>query len=64
MTARSARTIGDIASLVRSKNAGPFWITLDVFCDSDDAYDLVSAPGVVTQQAIARVSASIPRQCA
>jgi hypothetical protein len=55
VTARSGRTIGDIASLVRSKNAGPFWITLDVFCDSDDAYDRVSAPGVVTEQAIAHV---------
>ena len=55
MIESSARTIGDVASLVRSKNAGPFWITLDVFCDNDGAYDLVSAPGVVTQPAIARL---------
>jgi hypothetical protein len=46
-------TIGDVASLVRSKNAGPFWITLDVFCDSDAVYDSVSAPGVLTQEKVA-----------
>jgi len=55
VTQGSGATIVDVASLVRSKNAGPFWITLDVFCDTDDAYDLVSAPGVVTQQRIADV---------
>ena len=24
------RTLGEMAKLVRSKNAGPFWLTLDV----------------------------------
>ena len=33
-----SRTIGDVAELVRSKNAGPFWQTLDVFLPDDDAY--------------------------
>ena len=23
----------DVAGRVRSKNAGPFWITIDIFCD-------------------------------
>ncbi len=27
-------SLGDIARL-RSKNAGPFWITVDIFCDAD-----------------------------
>lgn len=40
-------TIGDVADLVRSKNAGPFWQTLDVFCPDDEAYRAVAeAPGV------------------
>jgi hypothetical protein len=26
-----SRTLGEIALIVRSKNAGPFWLTLDVF---------------------------------
>ena len=49
------RTIGDVASLVRSKNAGPFWQTLDIFCDTDDDYREVAAPGVVTVETIARL---------
>ena len=28
---------------VRSKNAGPFWLTIDVFCGSKEAFDDVSA---------------------
>jgi len=29
----------DIALKVRSKNAGPFWVTIDVFCGTSDAYN-------------------------
>lgn len=40
-------TVGDVADLVRSKNAGPFWQTLDVFLPDDDAYRAVAeAPGL------------------
>ena len=28
---------------VRSKNAGPFWVTIDVFCGSKEAFEDVSA---------------------
>ncbi|RMH45967.1 MAG: DUF4387 family protein [Alphaproteobacteria bacterium] len=30
-------TIGEIADKVRSKNAGPFWLTIDIFCADDAA---------------------------
>ena len=30
--------IGAIARKVRSKNAGPFWLTIDIFCGDADAY--------------------------
>lgn len=30
--------IGTIAKKVRSKNAGPFWLTIDIFCGTDAAY--------------------------
>lgn len=40
-------TVGDAAQLVRSKNAGPFWQTLDVFFADDDSYRAVAeAPGL------------------
>ncbi|WP_289043141.1 DUF4387 family protein [uncultured Aliiroseovarius sp.] len=32
----------DIADKVRSKNAGPFWLTIDIFCGSEDAFKRVS----------------------
>ena len=31
-------TLGDLAKLVRSKNAGPFWLTIDIMFDDADAY--------------------------
>lgn len=50
---KTIRTIGEVASLVRSKNAGPFWQTLDIFCDTDDDYREVAAPNVVSVETIA-----------
>lgn len=31
-------TLGQAAKYVRSKNAGPFWMTIDIFCDNEEAY--------------------------
>ncbi len=28
----------DIAQKLRSKNAGPFWLTVDIFCGTPEAY--------------------------
>jgi hypothetical protein len=49
----TATTLGQIADLIRSKNAGPFWITFDVFLATDADYERVAAPLVITQQAVA-----------
>ncbi len=38
---------------VRSKNAGPFWITIDVFCRDAEAYNVVCA--ALEHAAVARV---------
>ena len=27
---------------IRSKNAGPFWLTIDLFCESPAVFDIVS----------------------
>ena len=35
--------LGTIAEKVRSKNAGPFWLTIDIFCGNPAAYDRVIA---------------------
>ena len=31
--------LGHIAAKVRSKNAGPFWLTIDIFCGSQSVFD-------------------------
>ncbi len=31
-------TVGDTVKKIRSKNAGPFWITVDVFCGDNAVY--------------------------
>lgn len=36
-------TLGDLVLKVRSKNAGPFWVTIDIFCDRADVFDRLSA---------------------
>ena len=30
--------LGDIAKKVRSKNAGPFWLTCDIFCGTPEVF--------------------------
>ena len=34
--------LGDIAHKIRSKNAGPFWLTIDIFCGTPEAYNRVT----------------------
>lgn len=34
--------LGEIVEKVRSKNAGPFWLTVDIFCGNSDVFDKVS----------------------
>ena len=34
-------TLGKKVQKIRSKNAGPFWITIDIFCGSKEVYQEV-----------------------
>ena len=43
----------EIAHKVRSKNAGPFWVTVDIFCDTREAFDRVRA-GLSTEAVATR----------
>lgn len=35
--------LGELVTNVRSKNAGPFWVTIDVFCGSQAVFDKLNA---------------------
>jgi Domain of unknown function (DUF4387) len=37
------RTLGELAVEVRSKNAGPFWMTLEAFMPDDEMYRIADA---------------------
>src|SRR3977135_1403339 len=49
------RTLGNIASVVRSKNAGPFWLTLDVFFRDDEDFEHVRRSNVLNAQNVGRL---------
>jgi len=40
MTA-TQKTLGEQVLKVRSKNAGPFWVTIDIFCGTPEAYQSI-----------------------
>lgn len=44
--------LGELAKVLRSKNSGPFEITLDVLFDSRETYDLVKQSGSITKEKI------------
>ncbi len=51
----TTRTLGDLASVIRSKNAGPFELTFDILFDDPDTYRRVTASGVLTVPLVARL---------
>lgn len=52
---RSEVPLDAIASQVRSKNAGPFWQTVDIFFDDQDDYDNVVDSPALSAAAVARL---------
>jgi hypothetical protein len=40
---------------IRSKNAGPFWATIDIFCDSEEDYLEIKGSKNVTAATVARL---------
>jgi hypothetical protein len=53
--AAATTTIADLAVLVRSKNAGPFWLTIDIMFDDPDNYRRVRDSEAINRASIARM---------
>jgi hypothetical protein len=49
------RTVADLALEVRSKNAGPFWVTMEVFLRDPAGYAIVADPAILDAAVIARL---------
>ena len=47
--------LGDLAKLIRSKNAGPFILTFDIMFDDEASYRRVIDAGVITRGTFARL---------
>ena len=65
MTARdkgSGTRLIDLAQVIRSKNAGPFTLTLDVMFDDPIVYERVARSGVLEPELIGRLYAVPPAQ--
>jgi hypothetical protein len=48
-------TLGELAKLIRSKNAGPFMLTFDVMFEDENVYRKVLASGVLTKESFAKL---------
>ena len=48
-------TLGELAKLIRSKNAGPFTLTFDVMFDTEEVYRRVLRSGVLTKTVFAEL---------
>lgn len=45
----------DVATVIRSKNAGPYELTMDVILKDRELFDKIKAAGVINEAAIARL---------
>jgi len=48
-------TLGELAQEVRSKNAGPFWVTMELFMRSAEDYATVADEDFIDERVIARL---------
>ena len=47
--------LGEVCRYVRSKNAGPFWVTVDLFFDSTDQYAQYHGDPAISAESIAAI---------
>ena len=48
-------TLGEVASYVRSKNAGPFWVTIDIFFDSDEKFSRIADSAKIGKEVFGKI---------
>ncbi|MFI6436563.1 DUF4387 domain-containing protein [Streptomyces sp. NPDC050759] len=46
-------TLGDLALEVRSKNAGPFWVTMELFLRDADGYGITADESYLNERTVA-----------
>jgi hypothetical protein len=51
----SGARLYDLAKVLRSKNAGPFELTLDIMFDDEEKYRIVKRSGVINRDLVCRL---------
>ena len=57
-------SIINLASVIRSKNAGPFEVTFDIIFKDKETYEKVKKTKVITKELIAKLSSSLKSRIA
>ncbi|MEI7680075.1 MAG: DUF4387 domain-containing protein [Betaproteobacteria bacterium] len=55
-------SLGELARLIRSKNAGPFELTFDIMFEEAATYERVKRSGMVSREVIAQQYGLLPEQ--
>ena len=55
-------TLGEFAKYVRSKNAGPFWMTMDVFFETEEDFYTIADRNIITPELISTLFGTSPEQ--
>lgn len=58
----ATRTLGELAPVIRSKNAKPFRLTFDVIFDDPSTYERVKAARVLTRESVAKLYGVAPEE--
>ena len=56
------RRLSDVCRYVRSKNAGPFWVTFDLFFDTAASYQQYADDPAIGAEAVAKIYGVEPSQ--
>jgi len=48
-------TVKELSKYVRSKNAGPFWVTMEIFCDNKENYEKIKNSPNITKKKVAEL---------
>ncbi len=48
-------TVRELSRYVRSKGAGPFWVTIEIFCETKENYEKIKNSKNLTKEKIAKL---------
>jgi len=56
------KTLGEFASILRSKNAGPLYVTFDIMFEDEGSYEAVKTSGALSAENVGRAYGVAPEK--